>query len=66
MKGSAEHHVGEAASVLCHNPKLRRSVAANTPCATPSRTASSRYFVDFRCEGENGPMEATHAGMTRE
>ena len=25
-----------------------------------------RYFVDFGCEGENGPMEATHAGITRE
>ncbi len=31
------------------------------PIARPSR-----YFVDFGCEGENGPMEAAHTGMTHE
>jgi len=39
---SAVHLGGEAASVLCRDPALRRSVAAIKPYATPSRTVSSR------------------------
>jgi len=42
MKEIVDHGAGEAASVLCRDPKRRRSVAANTPCVTPSRTASSQ------------------------
>jgi len=41
MKGSAEHHAGEAASVLRHDRESPRSVATNMPCATPSHTVSS-------------------------